>query len=92
MQCRIEDLRRREVINICDGMRMGYVDDVLIDISCGRVAAVVVPGPCRFFGLFGRGDDFIIPWESIVRIGSDLILVEVKGEHRRMKRAGCFRM
>ncbi|MBP5166301.1 MAG: YlmC/YmxH family sporulation protein [Oscillospiraceae bacterium] len=92
MQCRIEDLRCREVINICDGMRMGYVDDVLIDTSCGRVVAVVVPGPCRFFGLFGRGDDYVISWECIVRIGSDLILAEVKGEYRRMKRAGYFRM
>ena len=92
MQCRIEDLRCREVINICDGVRLGYVDDVLIDTSCGRVVAVVVPGPCRFFGLFGRSDDYVVPWESIVRIGSDLILVEVKGEHRRAKRERCFRI
>ena len=56
MQCRIQDLRRKEVINICDGCRLGYVADVDIRIPEGQVVAIVVYGPCRFFGLFGRGE------------------------------------
>lgn len=32
-------------------------------------------GRCRFFGLFGREEDFIIPWEAIDKIGDDIILV-----------------
>ncbi|MBS5704019.1 MAG: YlmC/YmxH family sporulation protein [Butyricicoccus pullicaecorum] len=73
--CRIADLRCKEVINLCDGCRMGYVGDVEIDVVCGRVIALVVPGRCRFFGLFGREEDFIIPWEAIDKIGDDIILV-----------------
>ena len=42
----------------------------------GRVAAIVVYGPCRFFGLFGPREEFYIPWECIQRIGEDLILVD----------------
>ena len=42
MQCRIRDLRCKEVINICDGCRIGYVEDVDIRIPEGQVAAVVV--------------------------------------------------
>ena len=76
MQCRIRDLRRKEVINICDGCRIGYVEDVDIRIPEGQVAAVVVCGPCRFFGLFGRGEETYIPWECIQRFGSDIILVD----------------
>ena len=49
MQCRIQDLRRKEVINICDGCRLGYVADVDIRIPEGQVVAIVVYGPCRFF-------------------------------------------
>jgi hypothetical protein len=37
----------------------------------GCILALVVPGPCRFFGLFWREDDFIIPWDCIKRIGED---------------------
>ena len=53
MQCRMVELRCKEVINICDGCRLGYVGDVEVLLPEGRVAALVVPGPCRFFGLFG---------------------------------------
>lgn len=64
---------------------MGYVCDVLLNVGTGQVVAIVVPGPCRFFGLFGREDDFVIPWECIKRIGDDIILVEVDGDYRREK-------
>ena len=76
MQCRIRELRCKEVINICDGCRLGYVSDVDVRIPEGQVAAVVVSGPCRFFGLFGRGEEYYIPWECIQRIGDDIILID----------------
>ena len=50
--------------------------DLVVDICCGRVTALIVPGPCRFLGLFGREDDYVIPWLCIKRIGDDLILVD----------------
>ena len=50
MQCRIRDLRCKEVINICDGCRLGFVADVDIRVPEGQVIAIVVYGPCRFFG------------------------------------------
>lgn len=86
MQCRIADLRCKEVINIHNGMRLGFVCDVILNVVTGQVLAIVVPGPCRFFGIFGREDDIVIPWDCIKRIGEDLILICVEGEHRREKR------
>ena len=74
MQCRIRDSRCKEVINICDGCRLGFVSDVDVKVPEGQVVAIVVNGPCRFFGLFGRGEEFYIPWECIQRIGDDIIL------------------
>jgi YlmC/YmxH family sporulation protein len=77
MKCRIADLRCKEVINICTGFRMGFVSDVLINVTNGCVVAIVVPGPCKFFGLFGRDGDYVIPWDCIKKFGDDIILVEV---------------
>lgn len=74
---RFSCFRCKEVVNICDGCRLGYPCDLEIDTNCGRILAIVVPGPCRFFGLFGREDDYVIPWECIRRIGEDIILVDV---------------
>ena len=76
MQCRIRDLRCKEVFNICDGCRLGTVADVDIRIPDGQVCAIIVYGPCRFFGLFGRGEEFYIPWDCIQRIGDDIILID----------------
>ena len=74
---RIADLQCKEVVNITDGCRLGYVSDVEIDILTGKIVAIVVPGKCRFFGLFGRADDYVITWQCIRRFGEDIILVEV---------------
>ena len=86
MDCRFSDLRCREVINISTGTRLGYVGDALVDLRDGRIAALIVPGPARFLGLFGREDDYILPWPCITRIGPDIILIDGKGDIRRDRR------
>ena len=83
---RFSELRNKEVIHICEGCRLGYMNDLLIDLDCGQVRAIIVPGPCKFLGLFGREDDYVIPWKCIIKIGSDIILIEVNGELTRRKR------
>lgn len=77
MSCSLNELRDKEVVNVCDGRRLGYVCDLEIDLACGKICAVLVPGDSRFFGL-GKGCDCRIPWECIERIGDDIILVSLK--------------
>lgn len=78
MMVRMTELRCREVINICDGCRLGFVTDLELDCTGGNVVALIVPGKARLFGLLGREDEFVIPWNCIRRIGGDIILVEVE--------------
>ena len=84
---RLSEIRCKEVINICDGCRLGYAEDFEIDLCSGKLVALLVPGPCRFFGLFGRECDFVIPWPAIRKIGSDIILVEIVCEKVRRPRS-----
>ncbi len=91
MKCRITDLKCKEVINVCTGVRLGYVSDVLINATSGCVVAIIVPGPCKFWGIIGSEGDFVIPWDCIKRFGDDIILVEVDCEkclERRGRRHG----
>ena len=78
MSVKFTDLHCKEVICVADGRRLGFVCDLQVEIPEGCVRAIIVPGPCRFFGLFGRRDDFLIPWNCIKRIGPDIILVDTK--------------
>ena len=73
---RFTQLRRKEVINLCDGCRLGCVGDVEVKLPEGEVRALIVFGPCRFFGLFGRGEDYYIPWDCVQKFGDDIILID----------------
>ena len=76
----LAELRCREVVNIRDGQRLGFVGDAVIDSSTGRVSALTVPYHAR---IFAKSDDISIPWESIRRIGDDLILADFDVPRRK---------
>ena len=81
METRIAELRYKEVISVEDGARYGYVGDMEVDLETGQVKALIVPGRRRFFGLLGREEDKIIPWNAVKRFGEDIILVEGDTPH-----------
>ncbi len=76
MDSRIGELRCKEVINVMDGSRYGYVGDAEVDLQTGQIQALVVPGRLRLFGLLGREEERVFPWSAVRRFGEDIILVE----------------
>ncbi|MBQ3379527.1 MAG: YlmC/YmxH family sporulation protein [Clostridia bacterium] len=74
----VTKLRAKDVVNINNGCKLGYLHDVNFESSEGRAVSFVVLGPRRFFGLFGRTDDYVIPWSDIKTIGDDVILIDSK--------------
>lgn len=76
MLTKTSELREREVVNVLDGRRLGLASDLEIEAETGRIKAIVVPGPGKFMWFFGKSEDFVIPWERIIKIGVDVILVE----------------
>lgn len=68
--------KQKEVINLADGRRLGYVQDVEADFETGEITAIIVPGTSKMFS-FGAKNDIVIPWQNIRRIGDDIILVEI---------------
>lgn len=82
----LDALKNKEVINICDGRRLGFVIDGQLDMIQGKLISIIVPGECNFLGI-SKGDDILIPWECIERIGDDIILVKVSDMYQRCQRA-----
>lgn len=74
---KISDFQTKDVINVVDGKRLGQISDLELDLQKGIIEAIVVPGYSKFMGLFGGGDDLIIPWKNIIKIGSDVVLVKM---------------
>lgn len=73
---RIAELKDKQVVCIEDGMILGYVGDIELDTDNGRLSSIVIFGKPKGFGLFGRDDDLVIPWENISIIGEETILVK----------------
>ncbi len=71
------DFKHKEVININDGKRLGYVQDVCADLETGMITSIIVPGSNKLMSFFNQNNDIVIPWQNIKCIGDDLILVEI---------------
>lgn len=74
---KLSEMREKEVINIRDGAKIGLIYDFEIDLQNGRVTAIVIPGPGKILGIFGKNNDLIVQWNDIIRIGTDAILVDI---------------
>ena len=71
------DFKHKEVINITDAKRLGYVQDVTADLKTGVITSIIVPGNNKIFNIFNSNNEIIIPWEKIKCIGEEIILVEI---------------
>ena len=54
---RICELREKEVVNVCDGERLGNICDVDFEERTGRICSLIIPGPCKVFGIIGRDSE-----------------------------------
>lgn len=75
MIARVGDLYDKEVICLKDGTRLGLLSDVEINTVTGMADAIVVYSKRRIFGIFGGGDDIVIPWSCIEVFGEEIVLV-----------------
>lgn len=73
------DLKSREVVNVCDGKRLGRIVDICFN-RVGHITGLVVPGDKKIIKCVSSSDSIFIPWKCIVKIGEDTILVELSGE------------
>ena len=73
--CSTEDIRKKEIINLCDGARLGFATDFEINVRDAKITALIVP--CGAWFTFYNSESIIIPWENIECIGEDTILVKL---------------
>ena len=79
------DLCERDVVSVKNGENLGRVDDLCVEETTARVLSLVIYGRLRLFGLLGREEDLMIPWEDILTIGSDVVLVRTEPPPRGQK-------
>ena len=80
---KISEFQIKDVVNVSDGKKLGNIGDIEINLSTGKIEAVIVTGNGKVLGFFGREEDIVIPWKNIIKIGQDVILVRYKNIEER---------
>jgi len=80
---RFSDIASKEVINFQNGRCLGNFSDcdIRIDPKTGKILEVILAGRAGLMNLFFNSAPVqVIPWDSIIRIGDDTIIVFADGE------------
>lgn len=82
---RFNTIGGKEIVNLCDGSRLGIIaeSDLLIDEKTGRIISLLVPDERGLLSLFSSSSLLEIPWESIKKIGNDMIIIELEDSKKR---------
>ena len=75
---KVSDTKMKEVINIENGERLGYIHDFEVDLDKGRITGIVMSSNPKGLNFFSKQNDIIIDWDEIEMIGTDIILVNFK--------------
>lgn len=66
-------MRNMEVIDILTGTKIGFIKDFKIDCDENKIISLILPGEIKSW--FGKEEEKEILWKDIVKIGTDVILV-----------------
>ena len=69
-------LREKDVINLCDGSKLGCIYEIEFDTCSGQLCSLIVS---RSEGMFSflRECKLTLPWNRIECIGDDAVLVKI---------------
>ncbi|WP_461204493.1 YlmC/YmxH family sporulation protein [Clostridium sp. DL1XJH146] len=72
-------IKALEVINVLDGKKLGFISDIKIDCENFEIISIVLPYQQKAW--FNKSAFIEIPWEKIIKIGIDVILVDLENDN-----------
>lgn len=72
---RLSDIQNKDVINISNGIKIGNIIDIKINVETGKIESFILEKK-KFSNLFSNNDEIEIYYNQINKIGEDVILVE----------------
>mgnify|MGYP000441252167 CR=1 FL=1 len=76
-------VRSMEVIDISTGAKLGYVKDFKVDINKQKVISLILPAPSKSW--FAKEDDIEVPWEKVIKLGVDVLLIDGSDIQRKLE-------
>lgn len=76
----MSDLQIKEIIDISTGRRIGIITDVIVD-SKGNIIKLILDKKIGKRLLTQTKENIELTWNQIVKIGDDIILVDLRNVH-----------
>ncbi len=75
----LTELGGKEIVNLNNGERLGIIadSDIIVDEKTGKILTLLIPERKFQFNIFAESYDIEIPWESIRKIGNDMVIIEL---------------
>ncbi|OLP66527.1 hypothetical protein BACPU_08290 [Bacillus pumilus] len=73
----ISEFQIKDVVDVSSGKKLGTIGDIDINVTSGKIQAIIIGGTVKMMGFFGKEEEMIVPWRNIVKIGEDVILVRL---------------
>ena len=77
---RVSDIMEKEIINVKNGKRMGFITDIDMDINEGKVISFSISGDSGRAFFHREYEEEAISWNDILKIGCDTIIVNIGSE------------
>jgi YlmC/YmxH family sporulation protein len=82
---RLSNLCGKEVINLSDGARLGIIGEceLMFDEQTGKIISILLPNKSGLFNLFSDGKLINVPWNTLKRVGDEVLIVELNTPNER---------
>lgn len=70
----VNNIKMMEVIDVNMGAKLGFIKDIKIDCDNYKILSILIPVQKNSW--FSKVDMLEIPWDKVVKIGVDVILVD----------------
>ena len=82
---RLGELSGKEIVNLSDGARLGIIGDtdLVINEVTGKIEKLLIPSTRGQFSILGNQSFIELPWDSIKKIGPELVIVEFSTKNTR---------
>ncbi len=74
---KLSSLTSKDVINDTDGNKLGRIQDAEIDTLTGKINSIKINSGFKFTSFLNSKSGYNVPWNRIVKIGGDVIIVDI---------------
>lgn len=85
---RLSELGGKNIVNIYDGVRLGiiYEPNLTFVPETGKLEKLLVGSKSSLHGIWGDRRQIEIPWETVEKIGQEVVIVNLGQSSTKIKR------